>query len=109
MPLNRSQLKEPTLPKEAVDVPEIGGEVIVQSMMMSDRLQLATATLPQFAHVAEVLARSVVDDEGVRFWTAQQWEVFGSQNQDAAWRLFAIAQRLSKLGGGEEKNAPTPS
>lgn len=109
MPLNRSQLKEPTLEREPVDVPELGGEVIVQAMMMSDRLQIATADLPRFAHVAEVLARSVVDDEGVRFWTAQQWEVFGGQNQDAAWKLFGVAQRLSKLGSNDEKNAEAPS
>lgn len=109
MPLNRSQLKEPTLEREPVDVPELGGEVIVQAMMMSDRLQIATANLPQFGHVAEVLARSVVDDEGVRVWTARQWEVFGGQHQDAAWKLFEIAQRLSKLGGGEEKKIAAPS
>lgn len=109
MALNRSQLKEPTLAKEPVDVPELGGEVIVQSMMMSDRLQIATADLPQFAHIAEVLARSVVDDEGVRFWTAQQWEVFGGQHQEAAWKLFETAKRLSKLDGVEEKNAAAPS
>lgn len=109
MPLNRSQLKEPTLEKETLDVPELGGEVIVQAMMMSDGLQIATANLPQFAHVAEVLARSVVDEEGVRFWTARQWEIFGGQHQDAAWRLFEAAQRLSKLGTAEEKKAAAPS
>lgn len=109
MPLNRSQLQEPTLQREEVPVPELGGDVIVQAMMMSDRLQIATADLPQFAHVAEVLARSVVDDEGVRIWTARQWEIFGGQNQDVAWKLFGVAQRLSKLEGGAEKNAAAPS
>jgi hypothetical protein len=109
MPLNRSQLKAPELAAEPVNVPELGGEVVVQAMMMSDRLQIATAALPQFAHVAEVLARSVVDDEGERVWTAAQWEIFGGQHQDAAWRLFEIAQRLSKLGGADEKNDQAPS
>lgn len=109
MPLNRSQLKDPVLEKEPVDVPELGGEVVVQGMMMRDRLQVATANLPQFAHVAEVLSRSVVDDEGARIWSAQQWEIFGGQHQDAAWKLFEVAQRLSKLGGADEKNAAAPS
>lgn len=110
MPLNKSQIKEPVLAKETVNVPELGGEIIVQAMMMSDRLQVATADVPKFAHIAEVLSRSVVDDKGERIWTPQQWEVFGGSNQESAWRLFDVAKRLSKLDAGEkEKNVKAPS
>lgn len=108
MALKKSDIKPPVLEKEAVDVKELGGEVVVQAMMMSDRLQIATAELPQFAHIAEVLARSVVDADGVKVYTAQEWEVFGGAHQEAVWKLFDVAKRLSKLDG-EEKKAAAPS
>ena len=81
----------------------------MQAMMMSDRLQIATAELPQYAHIAEVLARSVVDADGERIWTAKEWEVFGGTNQEEVWKLFDVAKRLSKLDAGEEKKAAAPS
>jgi hypothetical protein len=109
MALTKAQITDPVLPKETVDVPEMGGEVIVQALMLEERLQLAAADLPAFGHVAELLARSVVDDNGERIWSADKWRVFGGQHYQAAWKLFEVAQRLSKLEKPDEKNAQTPS
>ena len=111
MVIKKSDAKPPVLARETVPAPGVGGDVVVQAMMMSDRLQIATADLPQYAHIAEVLARSVVDADGERIWTAKEWEVFGGTNQEEVWKLFDVAKRLSKLDGdkpSEEKKPAAP-
>jgi hypothetical protein len=46
MAIARNQAKAPVLPKEAVDVPEIGGEVIVRGLLLTERLALFVDHLP---------------------------------------------------------------
>jgi len=110
--LDRSQIKEPVLPKETVEVPALGGEVVVRGLLLSERLELSTVQRklgePLPGELIEdakrragarlvpiTLARAVVLSDGEPMWSATQWEQFGSQHFDAAWQLFDVAMRLS--------------
>lgn len=107
MALNRKDVKKPSLPKEAKQVDALGGEVVVRGLLLSDRLALAINNTKPYSNIAETLARTVMDEEGEPIYTADEWEIFGAKHAEAAFELFAIAQRLS--GMGEEKKDATPS
>jgi hypothetical protein len=108
--LRKADVPDVALEREEVPVPEWGGEVVVQSLMLRDRLQLAISNgQPAFAQVAEMLARSVVDADGEQIKTAAQWEAFGAKHFDTAITLFAKAKQLSGLGDEKKEEAPSGS
>lgn len=104
MAINRKDAAKPSLPKESKQVDAIGGEVVVQGLLLSDRLALAVNKEKPYTHIAEMLSRTVMDDEGEPVYTAQEWEIFGAKNSEAAFELFAIAQRLSGMGEAVKKD-----
>ncbi len=96
--LKKADIKPPVLPKETVEVPEFGGEVIVRGLMLRDRIALFTsAGTDNSAHLSKLLAATVVDADGVQIYTDEEWEEFGAKNFDACIRLFNVARRLSGL------------
>lgn len=120
MAIDRNQARAPVLPKEAIDVPEIGGEVIVRGLLLTERLALFVENLParssgdeaagaegppidgapsanRFIHIPRMLARTVLASDGEPLWTEAQWEHFGAVHFEASLGLFRIAQRLSGL------------
>ena len=50
-----------------------------------------------YAHIARLLAVSVVGDDGLPLLTEAEWEAFGGSNFEEALDLFGIARRLSGL------------
>lgn len=122
MALDRNQIEPPVLPKEAVQVDALGGEVIVRAMLLSERLQLTALNThlmqPQAGEsevqararagsrlVADTLARCVVLADGQPMWTAQQWDEFGATQPGAVLQLFNVSRRLSGQDEPElEKN-----
>lgn len=105
MAISRDQLRRPALPKETVDVPALGGEVVVRGLLLSERLEWAGNA--GFAQVAKALATCVTLDDGKPALTAEEWEAFGGAHLEAAIDLFQIVKRLSGLGGEAEKKADT--
>jgi hypothetical protein len=125
MAIDRNQARAPVLPKEAVDVPEIGGEVIVRGLLLTERLAMFVENLPatdvatdvvpatsdvvpakagtqasgpdRYIHIPRMLARTVLASDGDPLWTEAQWQEFGAVNFEASLRLFRVAQRLSGL------------
>lgn len=98
--LKKSQIASPVLPKETVDVPELGGEVVVRGLLFSERLALyasASGDGQVFAKIPALLAQTVVDADDVAVFDVEQWEAFGAKHEDAALGLFAVAKRLSGL------------
>lgn len=110
--LKRGQIQPPVLPKETVDVPELGGAVVVHGLMLRDRLQLAeesrASNQPQpgetpdqanarvgASTVGRVLSMTVRLADGTPLYTEDQWNQFGAVHYDAAIRLFNAAMRLS--------------
>lgn len=108
MALKKSEIKAPVLPKEAVPVAELGGEVIVRGLLLSERLALFAGINEEgkaFAHIPRVLAATVQDADGLPVFNEQEWEAFGASSFEAALRLFAVARRLSGLDAeAAEKN-----
>lgn len=98
MALKKADIKPPVLPKEAVQVDELGGEVIVRGLLLRERVQLFQSGGGEWsARVSQMLAATVIDADGAPIYTAQQWEEFGAQHFDACARLLAVANRLSGL------------
>lgn len=95
--LKKSQIPEPILPKEVVDVPELGGEVVVRGLLLKDRLALFQDSGSGHANLARMLASTVRDADGLPVFTVDEWEVFGSANFPAVAKLFDVARRLSGL------------
>ncbi len=112
MALQRNQIESPVLPKEAVPVDALGGEVIVRAMLLSERLELsainAAAAKPQAGEtevqararagsrlVADTLARCVLLADGEPMWSAAEWDAFGATEPGAVLHLFNVARRLS--------------
>lgn len=99
MALKKNEIARPVLPKEAHDIPELGGEVVVRGLLLSERLALFAEARDgeRFSHISRLLACAVIDAEGKPVFTAEEWEQFGSANFEAALRIFEIARRLSGL------------
>lgn len=110
MAIKREAIKAPVLPKEAVPVPALGGEVIVRGMLLSERLAIIGAARQEgdavtFDHVARVLAMCVLADDGKPVFTAEQWEQFGATHMVEALELFSKCQALSGLDGEASKKS----
>lgn len=99
MALSRGELRLPPLPKKTVDVPELGGEVIVQGLLLRDRLRLVdeSAQPQSFARVAQMLAATVIDPAGQPLLTVEEWEQFGAVHFEAALRIFSVSVELAGL------------
>lgn len=99
--LTRADLARPELEREIATVPELGGDVIVQGLLLRDRLAVMSRENPgQFGHVATMLAAAVVQADGAPLMTADEWERFGVKHFDRAMSLFMIAKRLCGLEEG---------
>lgn len=95
--LKKAEIPAPVLPQETVDVPELGGEVIVRGLLLKDRIALFSAAESGGAQLSRLLAATVVDADQVPVYTTEQWEQFGAQHFGAALALFGVARRLSGL------------
>ena len=91
MALNRNSLTLPVLPSETVAVDALGGDVVVRGLKLSDRLAKS------YAHLAKLLAASVVGDDGLPLLNESEWDAFGGVNFTEALALFSVASRLSGL------------
>ena len=117
--IERSQVKAPSLPRETVAVPALGGDVIVRGLLLSERMQLSSlnAQLAEPAPgeteaqarsragghlVSFTLARSVELADGKPLYTQQEWDAFGADHPEAALDLF---KRARVLGGQDREEA----
>lgn len=109
--IKRSAIKPPVLPREAVKVAALGGEVIVRGLLLRERLSLLGTLRDKaegavdFAHVCEVLATCVLADDNKPIYTAADWEAFGGMHMGEALELFAKCQALSGLDGEAVKKS----
>lgn len=106
----------PVLPRRTVLIAELGAEVIVRGMLLSERMALSamgadlaalqpgeTAQQAQARAGREVvfftLSRCVVLADDAPLFTAAQWDAFGAQHPGAVLDLYKQARQL---GGYEE-------
>lgn len=100
MALQKKDIKPPVLPKEAVQVDELGGEVIVRGLLLRERVEIfhkESGATAWSARVSQILAATVIDADGKPIYTADEWEEFGAVHFSACARLLGVANRLSGL------------
>ncbi len=108
--IKRDKIKPPVLPREAVPVLALGGDVVVRGMLLSERLALIGSAREQggavnFSYIAQVLATCVLAGDDLPVYTAEQWEEFGAQHMGEALALFEKCQALSGLDGEASKKS----
>lgn len=99
MALDKSSIKRPVLRKEAVPVPDLGGEVIVRALTLSERFTLFAGIEGdgRYLQMARLLSLAVVDAKGEPLLTQDEWDIFGAEHFAAMSGLFDVAKRLSGL------------
>ena len=95
------------LPRQTVDIPELGGAVIVQGLTGKQRDQYENSCIVQkngkrsFNVIdarAKLVALSVVDEHGKRLFTDQQdISALSAMSSVVLDRLFGVAQKLSGI------------
>jgi len=104
--IDRSQVIVPVLPFEIVNVPEAGGDVRVQGLLLGERsamLAAARALAEDVDFVPAVLERTVRLDDGQPLYDLAAWRVFAAMHVDRVNQLFAVALRLN--GADPEQSA----
>lgn len=95
--LNKDNIPRPIPPKEVLDVPELGGEIIVRGLLLSDRVRILTKAGSGGQPISEVLAASVIDAKEEPIFDVEEWEAFGASNFNVTLSLFQKAKELSGL------------
>ncbi len=105
-------LKVDDLEVRDVDVPEWGGTVRVRAMSGTDRDAYDASRMERredgtFVATlensrAKLVARSVVDDNGVLLFSEVDVVALGRKSAVALGRVFELAAELSGLAGGDE-------
>lgn len=116
--IKRNATPTPTLRRETVEVNALGGAVIVQAQLLSQRLELvalnAHLSVPVGAEteqqaaaragaqmVSHTLARCVVLEDGAPLYSASEWDTFGAVHPGEVLMLFRKARVLN--GQDEEE------
>ena len=90
------------LPRETVNVPEWGGEVLVRTMSGTDRDAFEASLLEKDGRMENVRARLVAltlcDAQGDRLFDDSQSVALGRKSARALDRVFSVAQRLNGIG-----------
>lgn len=95
--INKSNIARPVPPKEVLDVPELGGEVIVRGLLLSERVRILQAAATSSLSISELLACTVIDAENESVFNVEEWEAFGANHFTVALDLFNKAKHLSGL------------
>jgi len=83
------------LPREEIEVPELGGSVIVRGVGLTYRLAMATDRSSKARGVSTMLANCVLDADDEPLMSAEAWEAWGAKHIEASMRLADVALRLS--------------
>ncbi len=108
--LTREQILQcDDLPRETVQVPEWGGEVLVRTMTGTDRDTFEASLIGKEGRLENVRARLVslalCDVEGHRLLSDADVSVLGGKSAKALDRVFAVAQRLNGIGSDQVEAA----
>lgn len=110
--VKRGAVPAPVLPKETVEVPALGGEVVVRGLLLTEYLRMknriATASKDSseadgiYSILPPLLATCVLDADGQPLWTEDEWQAFGAKEPGQALELFNVASRLSGFSRAQD-------
>lgn len=108
--LNKSDIPAHVLPKETVTVEELGGDVVVSALTLSENLEMAAAgsEVKPYTHMARMLSAKVTDAAGLPIKTAEEWEAWGGVYTEAALRIVGVVLRLSGKTDTKKNSPPLP-
>lgn len=112
MLIDREKVSVPDVPKETMDVPELGGEIEVRGLMLNESLRCYSLSSQNDGRLdmAALLASTVYAADGKPLWTKEQWDSWGGVNASAAMRIASVSMRVSGLLKDDaEKKPETPS
>lgn len=98
------------LPRESVEVPEWGGEVLVRALTAGERDAFEAELTERRGKQIEVnlrdvraklCSRAICDGDGKRLFTDQEVQTLAAKSASALTRVFEVAQRLSGLTGAD--------
>lgn len=95
--LNKDNIPRPTPPKEVLDVPELGGEIIVRGLLLSERVRIFSTINTGSLGISDLLACTIIDAQNEPIFSIDEWEAFGSLHFVATLNLFKKAKELSGL------------
>jgi hypothetical protein len=87
----------PILPTESVEIASLGGAVIVRGLTLSQRMQIAKVDAENGVAMLDILAVSVLANDGDPLFSRQDWDIWASLHIEDAVMLAGIARRLSGL------------
>lgn len=95
--IGRGSVPTATRKKEAVEVPELGGEVAIRQMTLTQYLDAVRygAMHDGMAPVARILAECVLVENDEPLWGEEQWEAWGAQHMEASLRLYERVRNLT--------------
>lgn len=107
--ISREQLPAAKLPEEIVEVRGLGGSVLVRGLGLAEALTVAGTLAAGPSGMCDLLSRSVLLEDGLPAYRADEWDTFGGTHRDECLALLAVALRLSGLDAKDsEKKAPSP-
>lgn len=97
------------LARETVNVPEWGGDIVLQEMTALDReklrgeLDIDGDKVSTDNLAGRVLVRCIVDDAGVRIFNDDDAEILGNKGQKPLRRLFEKAMAMNAMFTDDEE------
>ncbi len=95
---------------EEMEVPEWGGTVRIRTMTGTERDEFEASVFETKGKDSKVnlqnfrsklIAKTLVDDKGIRIFADGDIEVLGKKSSKALDRVFTVAQRLNGIGQKE--------
>ncbi len=108
--LSKSDIARPVRRAETIECEALGGEVIVQALLLAEKLDFMYSQQPGYGHITKLLSLTIVDAEREPIMTAEEWAIWGTDHVQAVSDLFDVASRLSGLNPeAAEKKSQTPT
>ena len=107
--LKKQEVSPPAVPREEVEVPELNGSVMVRAMFLDERFAWSEGDGDTTNRILAILSTCVRDADDEPLFDREAWRLFCAAHYDAATNLCLVAQRLSGMKSGDEKNSQAPS
>ncbi len=107
--VKRGEAKLPPRKRKTVQVDEIGGEVVLQALSLTDTLEIGLIAGDFRLRVPRILSAGVLSDDMKPLWTEEEWTTqFGSVEENRLL-CFDLAMQILALSQTEKKPLPQTS
>jgi hypothetical protein len=107
--LNRDQILKAGLTRESVEVPELGGAVLVRVLTLKEvgEIQAAQKAAPDpLAVYPKLVALATVDDDGAPLFAGEDVKLIESLPWPAVNAIAVAILRINRMSGDDPKGQP---